>query len=140
MEEITDINGKNLFIKTMGNGDPLFFLHSSLLTSEMWNAQIKYFSKKYLTITYDFCGHEKSELPKENGSTGIFVIMEDWRAMINPQQGYSPEFRLLFVQETRRLVIVIAVGGFQRRPARFALVHFIWAAVVEVTARTLYVR
>jgi pimeloyl-ACP methyl ester carboxylesterase len=68
MEENIDINGKNLFIKTIGSGIPLFLLHSSLLTSEMWNTQIEYFSKKFFTIAYDFCGHGKSELPKESYS------------------------------------------------------------------------
>ena len=64
MEGLININGKNLYIKTMGNGEPLFFLHSSFLTSEMWNTQMEYFSKRYLAIAYDFCGYGKSELPK----------------------------------------------------------------------------
>jgi pimeloyl-ACP methyl ester carboxylesterase len=78
MEELIDINGKNLFIKTMGNGEPLFFLHSSLLSSEMWNNQMEYFSKKYLAMAYDFCGHGKSDLPR-----GSFSKYEDLKTIID---------------------------------------------------------
>jgi len=48
MEELVDISGKKLFVKTFGAGEPLLFLHSSLLTSAMWDNQIEYFSKNIL--------------------------------------------------------------------------------------------
>jgi len=65
MEELIDINGKNLSVKHSELENLCSFLHSSLLTSEMWDNQIEYFSKRHLTIAFDFCGHGKSELPKE---------------------------------------------------------------------------
>jgi hypothetical protein len=43
------------------------FLHSSLLTSAMWNNQIDYFSGKCQTITFDLCGHLPNN-GKERGS------------------------------------------------------------------------
>jgi len=78
MEELIDINGKNLCVKTLGAGKPLLFLHSSLLTSEMWDKQIEYFSKSHLTITYDFCGHGKSELPE-----GSYSDFDDLKTIID---------------------------------------------------------
>jgi len=78
MEEFIDINGKNIFIKSSGNGDPIVFLHSSLLTSEMWNSQMDYFSKEYKVIAFDFCGHGKSDLPK-----GIYSDYEDLKTILD---------------------------------------------------------
>jgi pimeloyl-ACP methyl ester carboxylesterase len=78
VEEFIDINGKNIFIKSSGNGDPIIFLHSSLLTSSMWNSQIEYFSKKYKTIAFDFCGYGKSELPK-----GLYSDYEDLKNILD---------------------------------------------------------
>jgi pimeloyl-ACP methyl ester carboxylesterase len=78
LEEFIDINGRKIFIKSSGNGEPIVFLHGSLLTSEMWNSQINYFSKKYKVITFDFCGHGKSDLPK-----GIYSDYEDLKTILD---------------------------------------------------------
>jgi pimeloyl-ACP methyl ester carboxylesterase len=78
MEELVDINGKNICIKIKGSGNPIVFLHSSLLTSEMWDNQINYFSKRYKTLTFDFCGYGKSDLPK-----GIYSDHEDLKVILD---------------------------------------------------------
>jgi pimeloyl-ACP methyl ester carboxylesterase len=78
VEEFIEVNGKNIFIKSSGNGDPIVFLHSSLLTSEMWNSQIDYFSKENKVITFDFCGHGKSDLPK-----GVYSDNEDLKTILD---------------------------------------------------------
>jgi len=129
MEEIIDINGKNLFLKTMGNGEPLLFLHSSLLTSEMWNTQIRYFSKKYLTIAYDFCGHGKSELPKSTYSD-----YEDLKAIINKKNlskiiligcsyggSVALDFTLKYPEYVSKLILISpAINGYNY-PLRLTL-------------------
>jgi len=128
-EEIININGKNLLIKTMGNGEPLFFLHSSLLTSEMWNAQIEYFSKKYLAIAYDFCGHGKSELP--NGSYSDY---DDLKAIIDKKNlskiilvgssyggSVALDFTLKYPEYVSKLILISpAINGYNY-PLRLTL-------------------
>jgi pimeloyl-ACP methyl ester carboxylesterase len=129
MEEILNINGKNLFVKTMGNGASLFFLHSSLLTSEMWNSQMEYFSKKYLTITYDFCGHGKSEL-----SEGLYSDYDDLKVIINKMKlskiiligcsyggSVALDFILKYPEYVSKLILVSpAVNGYNY-PLRLTL-------------------
>jgi len=78
VEGFIDINGRNIFIKSSGDGDPIVFLHSSLLTSEMWSSQIEYFLKENKVITFDFCGHGKSDLPK-----GIYSDYEDLKIILD---------------------------------------------------------
>jgi pimeloyl-ACP methyl ester carboxylesterase len=129
MEEILNINGKYLFVKTMGNGVPLFFLHSSLLTSDMWDSQMEYFSKKYLTITYDFCGHGKSELPK-----GSYSDYDDLKAIIDKMKlskiiligcsyggSVALDFTLKYPEYVSKLILVSpAVNGYHY-PLRLTL-------------------
>jgi pimeloyl-ACP methyl ester carboxylesterase len=129
MEKLININGKYLFVKTMGNGVPLFFLHSSLLTSEMWDNQMEYFSKKYLTITYDFCGHGKSELPK-----GSYSDYDDLKAIIDKMKlskiiligcsyggSVALDFTLKYPEYVSKLILVSpAVNGYNY-PLRLTL-------------------
>jgi pimeloyl-ACP methyl ester carboxylesterase len=129
MEELININGKNLSIKIIGNGEPLFFLHSSLLTSEMWDSQIEYFSKKYLTITYDFCGHGKSELPK-----GSYSDYDDLKAIIDKMNfskiilvgcsyggSVAVDFTLKYPEYISKLILISpAINGYHY-PLRLTL-------------------
>jgi pimeloyl-ACP methyl ester carboxylesterase len=129
MEEIININGKKLYIKTMGNGEPLFFLHSSLLTSEMWNTQIEYFSKKYLTIAYDFCGYGKSELPQ-----GSYSDYDDLKAIIDKKNlskiiligcsyggSVALDFTLKYPECVSKLILISpAINGY-KYPLRLTL-------------------
>jgi pimeloyl-ACP methyl ester carboxylesterase len=121
MEELIDINGKKMFIKTLGNGEPLFFLHSSLLTSEMWNNQIEYFSRKYLTITYDFCGYGKSGLPNS-----LYSDYDDLKTIIEKKNftkitligcsyggSVALDFVLKYPENVSKLILISpAVNGY----------------------------
>jgi len=121
MEELININRKNLFVKTFGNGEPLFFLHSSLLTSTMWDNQIEHFSKNYLAIAFDFCGHGKSELPKEPYSD-----YDDLKAIIDEKKltkitllgcsyggSVALDFTLKYPENVSKLILISpAVNGY----------------------------
>jgi len=122
VEELIDINGRNIFIKSSGNGDPIVFLHSSLLTSEMWNSQIDYFSKEYKVITYDFCGHGKSDLPK-----GIYSDYEDLKIIFDKNNinkaiivgcsyggSIALDFVLKYPEYVKKLVLITpAINGYK---------------------------
>jgi pimeloyl-ACP methyl ester carboxylesterase len=129
MEGLMNINNKYLSIKTSGTGEPLFFLHSSLLTSGMWDNQMEYFSKKYLTITYDFCGHGISELPK-----GTYSDYDDLKAIIDKMNlskiiligcsyggSVALDFVLKYPENVSRLILISpAVNGYNY-PLRLTL-------------------
>ena len=117
-----DINGKNICIKTIGNGDPIVFLHSSLLTSEMWSSQIDYFSKKYKAFTFDFCGYGKSDLPK-----GIYSDCEDLKTILDKNNinkaiivgcsyggSVALDFVLKYPEYIKKLILITpAVNGYK---------------------------
>jgi pimeloyl-ACP methyl ester carboxylesterase len=122
VEEFINVNGKKIFIKSSGNGDPIIFLHSSLLTSEMWNSQIDYFSKKNKVITFDFCGHGKSDLPK-----GIYSDYEDLKTILDKNNikktiivgcsyggSVALDFILKYPEYVKKLVLITpAINGYK---------------------------
>ena len=122
MEEFIDINGRNIFIKSSGNGDPIVFLHSSLLTSEMWNSQMDYFSKEYKVIAFDFCGYGKSDLPK-----GIYSDYEDLKNILDKMDiektiivgcsyggSVAIDFVLKYPEYVNKLVLITpAINGYK---------------------------
>jgi len=122
VEEFIDINGKNMCIKSTGNGDPVVFLHSSLLTSAMWNSQINYFSPKYKVITFDFCGYGKSDLPK-----GVYSDYEDLKTILDAKNidkaviagcsyggSVALDFALKYPEYVKKLVLITpAINGYR---------------------------
>ena len=122
MEEFIDINGKNIFIKSSGNGDPIVFLHSSLLTSEMWKSQINYFSKENKVITFDFCGYGKSDLPK-----GVYSDYEDLKTILDKNNikktiivgcsyggSVALDFVLKYPEYVKKLILITpAINGYR---------------------------
>jgi pimeloyl-ACP methyl ester carboxylesterase len=122
MEELIEINGKNIFIKSLGNGEPLVFLHSSLLTSEMWDIQINYFSEKYNALSYDFCGYGKSDLPK-----GQYSDYDDLKVVLDKKGlnkviiigcsyggSVALDFVLKYPEYVKKLILITpAVNGYK---------------------------
>jgi len=122
MEDFIDINGKNIFIKSSGNGDPIVFLHSSLLTSEMWKSQMDYFSNKNKVITFDFCGHGKSDLPN-----GIYSDYKDLKTILDKNNinkaiivgcsyggSVALDFILKYPEYVKKLVLITpAINGYK---------------------------
>jgi len=129
MEEFIDINGRKIYIKINGSGEPIIFLHSSLLTSSMWNNQIVHFSKKYKTIAFDFCGHGKSELPK-----GIYSDYEDLKTILDKKNidkaiivgcsyggSVALDFTIKYPEYVKKLILITpAINGF-KYPFRLTL-------------------
>jgi pimeloyl-ACP methyl ester carboxylesterase len=95
----------------------------------MWDSQMEYFSKKYLAITYDFCGHGKSELPKDSYSD-----YDDLKAIIDKMNlskvilvgcsyggSVALDFTLKYPEYISKLILVSpAINGYNY-PLRLTL-------------------
>lgn len=55
-----NINNKNLYFESVGQGTPLVLIHSALMDSRMWETQVKELSAQYQVITYDLYGYGQS--------------------------------------------------------------------------------
>ena len=53
-------NGVNLYVKSMGNGEPLIMLHGAMVDMNDWEYQTPELSRSYNLILIDTRGHGKS--------------------------------------------------------------------------------
>ena len=73
-------NEVKTYYKTAGEGPPIIFIHSLATCLELWEPQVKVFSKKFTVITYDLRGHGKT---KGNGDKyTINTFVKDLRELI----------------------------------------------------------
>src|SRR6187401_3623145 len=57
-------DGTRLYVRDVGAGSPVVFLHSWMLSSQMWQYQVADLtSRRYRCITFDRRGHGRSDEP-----------------------------------------------------------------------------
>jgi len=61
-----EFNGGKLNYEVHGKGIPIVLIHGNTLDENMWDRQVKYLSKNYMTIAYDLRGFGKSSPPTES--------------------------------------------------------------------------
>jgi pimeloyl-ACP methyl ester carboxylesterase len=59
------INGVHLFYEETGRGTPLVFVHEFAGDSESWQLQVRFFARRYRTITFNARGYPPSEVPED---------------------------------------------------------------------------
>ncbi len=59
------VNGVNLYYEVTGKGFPLIWSHEVAGDFRSWNPQVKFFSRRYQTITYNARGYPPSDVPVE---------------------------------------------------------------------------
>ncbi len=74
------VNQIELHYEIYGEGDPLLFIHGLGSSTQDWQNQIDYFSKKHQVILFDVRGHGQSEKPP--GPYSIPVFAEDTATLI----------------------------------------------------------
>ena len=65
MPHITADDGVRLYYEEAGQGTPILFVHEFLGEIRAWEAQIRYFSRKYRCIAYNARGYPPSDVPDE---------------------------------------------------------------------------
>src|SRR5438128_9826798 len=58
-------NGASLYYEATGAGFPLVFVHEFGGDYRSWEPQVRYFSRRYLCVTYNARGYPPSDVPKE---------------------------------------------------------------------------
>lgn len=58
-------NGVKLYYEITGSGYPLLFCHEFAGDSRSWEAQVRYFSRRYQVITYNARGYPPSDVPAD---------------------------------------------------------------------------
>ena len=65
MPYITMDDGVRLYYEESGQGTPVLFVHEFLGEYRSWEAQVRYFSRKYRSIAYNARGYPPSDVPED---------------------------------------------------------------------------
>ncbi|MFE7317404.1 alpha/beta fold hydrolase [Streptomyces sp. NPDC057555] len=75
-------DGTRLWYEDYGRGEPLVFVSSSMLTTDMWEYQIPYFAERgFRCIAFDRRGHGRSDRP--SGGYDLDSTSEDLAALLD---------------------------------------------------------
>jgi pimeloyl-ACP methyl ester carboxylesterase len=59
------VNGIHLHYEDVGRGTPVVFVHEFAGDAGSWDAQIRFFARRYRTIAYDARGYPPSDVPED---------------------------------------------------------------------------
>ncbi|MFC1930782.1 alpha/beta fold hydrolase [Chloroflexota bacterium] len=71
------VNGVELYYEITGEGFPLILNHEFAGTYRSWEPQVRFFSRRYQVITYNYRGFPPSEVPEEENAYSQEILVED---------------------------------------------------------------
>jgi len=83
MPHVTADDGVRLYYEEAGQGTPILFVHEFLGEYRSWEAQLRYFSRRYRCIAYNARGYPPSDVPErvedysfEHQRAGIRAVLD----------------------------------------------------------------
>lgn len=76
-------DGTRIYYEVRGEGKPLVMCYGIGCLINHWLHQIKYFSKHYQTIVFDYRAHHRSEMPESRDRLTIDALAQDVNAMLD---------------------------------------------------------
>lgn len=80
------INGVQLFYEEVGQGTPLVFVHEWGGDYRSWRPQVRFFARRYLTITFCARGYPPSAVPEDVASYSQDLAVNDIRGLLDHLQ------------------------------------------------------
>src|SRR5919198_1983226 len=71
------INGVELYYEEAGEGYPLIFSHEFAGDYRSWESQVRFFSRRYRVITWNYRGYPPSEVPSDPAAYSEEQLVED---------------------------------------------------------------
>jgi pimeloyl-ACP methyl ester carboxylesterase len=76
------INGVELYYEVSGRGDPLIFCHEFAGDYRSWEQQVRYFSRLYTVVTWNYRGYTPSGVPEDQAAYSEEQLVEDLYGLI----------------------------------------------------------
>lgn len=76
-------NGVQLYYETVGAGLPLVFCHEYATDSRAWEAQLRYFGRRYRAIAYNARGYPPSTVPEDDYSWLHKNLVDDLAGLLD---------------------------------------------------------
>jgi pimeloyl-ACP methyl ester carboxylesterase len=75
-------DGVRLYVEETGSGDPIVFVHELHSDYREWEAQVRYFSRSYRSITFNARGYPPSDVPDHPRLYGFPHVVHDIAAVL----------------------------------------------------------
>jgi hypothetical protein len=99
---MTNVNGVSLCYEVTGDGAPLVWVHEYGGDLRSWEAQVRYFSRRYRVVTYNQRGYSPSTIPKTAHEYSQELLVEDLHQFLTYLRPWPcPSWRLLDGGERR---------------------------------------
>ena len=76
------VNGVELYYEETGEGDPLILSHEFAGDYRSWEPQVRYFSRRYRVITWNYRGYPPSEVPDDPAAYSEEQLVEDLYGLV----------------------------------------------------------
>jgi pimeloyl-ACP methyl ester carboxylesterase len=133
MPHITAGDGVKLYYEEAGQGTPILFVHEFMGEYHSWEAQLRYFSRRYRCIAYNARGYPPSDVPErvedysfEHQRAGILAMLDglkiDKAHIVGLSMGAFATFYFGMKWPQRALSLILAGIGSGSMPearARF---------------------
>lgn len=77
------VNGVNVYYEEAGAGLPVLFLHEFGGDYRSWEAQMRFFSRRYRCITLSYRGYPPSDVPEPEEAYSQEIHLEDLRGLMD---------------------------------------------------------
>ena len=134
------VDGVNLYYEVTGEGFPLVWAHEFAGDSQSWDAQVKFFSRRYQVITYNARGYAPSDVPVDPAAYSQAQAVQDLYSLLRHlgiEQAYvgglsmgggtALNFGLTHPKMTKALIVAGAGSG--------SVSPDLWRQETEATAR-----
>lgn len=135
-------DGVRLYFEEAGAGEAIVFVHELHSDYRGWEAQVRWFSRRYRTIAYNARGYPPSDVPEDAGVYGMPFVVDDLAAVLRSagvekahvvgcsMGAYAALHFGLRYPEMARSLVVTSVGSGSRAADRAA-----WIAECEAAAK-----
>lgn len=136
------INGVNLYYEEVGRGVPMIFVHEFAGEARSWAPQVRFFGRRYRTITFNARGYPPSDVPEDPSAYSQVQAVEDIRGVLDylkidkahvlglSMGGYAA-LHFGFLYPERVLSLVVAGAGYGSKPEEREAFRRDCAAVAE---------
>lgn len=77
------VNGVSLFYEEVGQGIPLVFVHEFAGDYRSWHLQVRFFARRYRTITFNARGYPPSDVPEDPGAYSQEHAVNDLKGLLD---------------------------------------------------------
>jgi pimeloyl-ACP methyl ester carboxylesterase len=74
-------DGTPIYYEVRGEGEPVFLCYGIACPINHWSQQIKYFSRGYQTIVFDYRGHHRTPAPEDRENLSLDAICRDMKEL-----------------------------------------------------------